>query len=69
LSLTTNGVSLARSAAELVSAGLDRINISLDTPRPRAVRRTHRRDRLDDVLGGIAAAAAADISPLKINTC
>jgi GTP 3',8-cyclase len=68
LSLTTNGVSLTRSAAELVAAGLDRINVSLDTlDRDRFAQLT-RRDRLPDVLAGIAAAAAAGISPLKINT-
>jgi GTP 3',8-cyclase len=68
LSLTTNGLSLTRSAADLVAAGLDRINISLDTlDRERFVQLT-RRDRLDDVLAGVAAAAAAGIFPLKINT-
>lgn len=67
LSLTTNGVSLARSAAELVAAGLDRINISLDTLDRARFAQLTRRDRLEDVLAGIAAAAAAGISPLKIN--
>jgi cyclic pyranopterin phosphate synthase len=68
LSLTTNGISLTRSAAQLVEAGLDRINVSLDTlDRDRFAELT-RRDRLDDVLAGVAAAAAAGITPLKINT-
>jgi len=68
LSLTTNGVSLAKSAADLVEAGLDRLNVSLDTlDRDRFAQLT-RRNRLDDVLAGITAAAAAGISPLKINT-
>jgi GTP 3',8-cyclase len=68
LSLTTNGVSLTRSAAALVAAGLDRINVSLDTLDRERFAQLTRRDRLPDVLDGIAAAAAAGISPLKINT-
>ncbi len=68
LSLTTNGVSLTRSAAELVAAGLDRINVSLDTLDRERFAQLTRRDRLDDVLAGIAAAAAAGITPVKINT-
>jgi cyclic pyranopterin phosphate synthase len=68
LSLTTNAVTLDRSADALVAAGLDRINISLDTlDRDRFARLT-RRDRLPDVLAGIAAAARAGIRPLKINS-
>ena len=68
LSLTTNGVSLTRSAADLVAAGLDRINISVDTLDRERFAQLTRRDRLDDVLAGVAAAAAAGIFPLKINT-
>ena len=68
LSLTTNGVSLTRSAADLVAAGLDRINISVDTLDRERFAQLTRRDRLDDVLAGVAAAAAAGITPLKINT-
>lgn len=67
LSLTTNGVSLARKADELVAAGLDRINISVDTLDRDRFRQLTRRDRLDDVLAGVAAAAAAGLSPVKIN--
>jgi len=68
LSLTTNGVTLDRSAEALVAAGLDRINISLDTlDRDRFASLT-RRDRLPDVLAGIEAAARAGIRPLKINS-
>ena len=67
LSLTTNGISLEVRAKELVAAGLDRINVSVDTlDRDRFYKLT-RRDRLDDVLAGVAAAAAAGIRPLKIN--
>jgi cyclic pyranopterin phosphate synthase len=68
LSLTTNGVTLARSAADLVAAGLDRINISVDTLDRQRFAALTRRDRLPDVLAGVAAAAAAGLSPLKINS-
>jgi GTP 3',8-cyclase len=68
LSLTTNGISLTRSAAQLVEAGLDRINVSLDTLDRERFAALTRRDRLADVLAGVAAAAAAGITPLKINT-
>ncbi len=68
LSLTTNGVSLDRSAVALVEAGLDRINISVDTlDRARFLELT-RRDRLDQVLAGVEAAAGAGLSPVKINS-
>ena len=68
LSLTTNGISLTQSAGQLVEAGLDRINVSLDTLDAERFRQLTRRDRLPDVLAGIAAAHAAGITPLKINT-
>jgi cyclic pyranopterin phosphate synthase len=68
LSLTTNGISLDRTAGKLLAAGLDRVNISLDTlDRARFLELT-RRDRLPDVLAGVAAAAAAGLRPVKINT-
>ena len=67
LSLTTNGVSLDRSAADLVAAGLDRVNISVDTLDPAHFAALTRRDRLPEVLAGVAAAAAAGLAPLKIN--
>jgi cyclic pyranopterin phosphate synthase len=66
--LTTNALGLARRATGLASAGLDRINVSLDTLDPeRFVTITHR-DRLHDVLAGCRAAADAGLSPVKINT-
>jgi cyclic pyranopterin phosphate synthase len=68
LSLTTNGVTLDRSAVALVEAGLDRINISLDTLDRARFRTLTRRDRLADVLAGIEAAAGAGLTPLKINS-
>jgi GTP 3',8-cyclase len=68
LSLTTNGISLDRTAGPLLAAGLDRVNVSVDTlDRGRFVELT-RRDRLADVLAGVAAAAASGLNPVKINT-
>ncbi len=67
-SLTTNGVGLARAADSLALAGLDRINVSLDTLDPERFRRLAMRGRLPDVLDGMAAAAVAGLSPIKINT-
>lgn len=66
--MTTNGVGLARCAADLKSAGLDRVNISLDTLDRSRFARITGRDRLDDVLAGLAAAAAAGLAPVKVNT-
>ena len=68
ISRTTNGIGLARRAGRLRTAGLDRINVSLDTLRPEVFRKLARRDRLPDVLDGLAAAAAAGLTPVKVNT-
>jgi GTP 3',8-cyclase len=68
ISLTTNGIGLDRRAAALRDAGLDRINVSLDTLRPEVFRKLTHRDRLSDVLTGLAAAAAAGLTPVKVNT-
>lgn len=68
ISLTTNGIGLDRLAPALRVAGLDRVNVSLDTlDRERFVRLT-RRDRLDAVLAGLTGAAKAGLTPVKINT-
>jgi cyclic pyranopterin phosphate synthase len=67
ISLTTNGVGLARRAAALAEAGLDRINISLDTVDRARFAAITRRDRLGDVLDGLAAAKAAGLKPVKVN--
>ena len=67
VSLTTNALGLARTADTLAAAGLDRINVSLDTIRPEVFAQITRRDRLADVLAGIEAAARAGISPIKVN--
>jgi GTP 3',8-cyclase len=68
LSLTTNGIGLARKAAPLRAAGLDRVNVSLDTLSPERFVALTRRDRLADVLAGLEAAAAAGLGPVKINS-
>jgi cyclic pyranopterin phosphate synthase len=68
ISLTTNAVGLARLAQPLADAGLSRINISMDTLDPARFAQITRRDRLSDVLAGIAAAEAAGLAPLKINS-
>jgi len=67
ISLTTNGIGLARLAGPLRAVGLDRINVSLDTLRPDTFRALARRDRLGDVLAGLSAAAAAGLTPVKVN--
>jgi len=67
ISLTSNGIGLDRLAAPLRAAGLDRINVSLDTLVPQTFRALARRDRLGDVLAGLAAAARAGLTPVKVN--
>ncbi|MDO4686212.1 MAG: GTP 3',8-cyclase MoaA [Corynebacterium sp.] len=66
--ITTNGVSLARHAPELAHAGLDRVNISLDSLDAERYSRITRRNRISDVLAGIAAAQQVQLTPIKINT-
>jgi cyclic pyranopterin phosphate synthase len=68
LSLTTNGTLLAPSATELKAAGLDRVNISLDTLRPERFAAITRCDSLEAAIKGIKAALAAGLNPVKINT-
>jgi cyclic pyranopterin phosphate synthase len=68
LSMTTNGIGLAKRASALAAAGLDRVNVSLDTLRPERFRAIARRDRLSHVLDGLAAAGAAGLAPVKVNT-
>jgi cyclic pyranopterin phosphate synthase len=67
ISLTTNAIGLARVAAPLREAGLDRINVSLDTLRPDVFAALAKRDRLADVLAGLSAAVAAGLTPVKVN--
>lgn len=68
VSLTTNGLSLRRLAPALADAGLDRVNVSLDTLRRERFLALTRRDRLHDVLRGLEAAAAAGLTPVKVNS-
>jgi GTP 3',8-cyclase len=67
VTLTTNGTQLLRFARDLVSAGVKRINVSLDTRDPDAFRAITRWGDLDKVLDGIDAADAAGLA-IKINT-
>lgn len=67
LTLTTNGSQLGRFADELADCGVRRVNVSLDTLDPARFARITRRGRLDQVLEGIEAAAAAGLA-VKINT-
>ncbi|WP_189236354.1 GTP 3',8-cyclase MoaA [Planomonospora parontospora] len=67
VSLTTNGIGLARLAGPLAAAGLDRVNVSLDTLDRETFAKLAHRDRLADVLAGLAAAEAAGLRPVKIN--
>ncbi|MEV7330034.1 GTP 3',8-cyclase MoaA [Micromonospora sp. NPDC093244] len=68
ISLTTNGIGLDRLAPALRTAGLDRVNVSLDTLDPARFTQLTRRPRLDAVLAGLAGAAAAGLDPVKINS-
>lgn len=68
LSMTTNGLALAKLAKPLANAGLRRINISLDTLEKERFKQLTYRDRIDDVFAGIEAAKSAGLNPIKINT-
>jgi cyclic pyranopterin phosphate synthase len=67
LALTTNGATFALVAADLRAAGLDRVNISLDSLRADRFREITKRDALARVLEGIAAAKAVGLTPVKVN--
>ena len=67
VSMTTNGVLLGRLAGPLAEAGLQRVNISLDTLDPERFRRVTRWGKLEQVWEGILAAEAAGLTPVKIN--
>jgi GTP 3',8-cyclase len=67
ISLTTNGVGLARRAPALARAGLDRVNVSLDSMDRTRFAAITRRDRLADVLAGLTAAKEAGLAPVKVN--
>jgi GTP 3',8-cyclase len=67
LSLTTNALGLQRQAVALRDAGLDRVNISLDSVRAETFAALTLRDRLPDVVAGLAAAHDAGLRPVKVN--
>jgi cyclic pyranopterin phosphate synthase len=67
ITLTTNGVGLAKRAEALKQAGLNRINVSLDTVDPARFAAITRRDRFDEVISGLHAAKLAGLSPVKVN--
>ncbi len=66
-SITTNGILLADSAAELKEAGMSRVNVSLDSLNPDTYKQITGSDRLSDVLEGIDAALGAGLTPIKLN--
>jgi GTP 3',8-cyclase len=67
IAMTTNGLGLAKVAQALADAGLDRVNVSLDTLSRSTFSTLARRDRLHDVLDGVDAARAAGLDPVKVN--
>jgi cyclic pyranopterin phosphate synthase len=67
ISMTTNGLRLTDLAGPLKEAGLERVNVSVDTLDPERFHRVTRWGHLDKVLAGITAAEAAGLTPLKIN--
>ena len=67
LTMTTNGVLLTQLARPLAEAGLQRVNISVDTMNPDKFSRLTRRGTLDDVVNGIRAAEEAGLTPVKLN--
>ena len=68
MSVTTNGLRLAALAGPLKDAGLTRVNVSCDTLSPETFAKLTLRNRLDDVMAGIAAARSAGLEPIKVNT-
>ncbi|WP_369250432.1 GTP 3',8-cyclase MoaA [Streptomyces sp. R41] len=68
ISLTTNGIGLERTATALKAAGLDRVNVSLDTLRPDVFKTLTRRNRHHDVVDGLTAAREAGLTPVKVNS-
>ena len=68
LSLTTNASLLGQKAEALARAGLQRVNVSLDTINPQKFREMTRRDYLSDVIAGLSTAAEAGLNPIKVNS-
>ena len=68
VTMTTNALLLGRMAAGLAEAGLDRINVSLDTLNPDRFKEMTRGGRFDMVWDGLLAAERAGLTPIKVNT-
>lgn len=68
LAMTTNGILLSRLAKDLVEAGLDRVNIHLDTLNPERLRQIMRWGDLGRIWSGVEAAEEAGLTPIKLNT-
>ena len=67
VSMTTNGLLLSKLAQPLVEAGLQRVNVSIDTLNPEKFRRLTRWGKVQDVWDGILAAEKAGLTPVKLN--
>lgn len=67
ISITTNGTLLGRYAAELVDAGLKRVNVSFDTLNPKTYRFITKRDYMENAREGIKKAVEAGLDPVKVN--
>ncbi|MCD6113335.1 MAG: GTP 3',8-cyclase MoaA [Bacteroidales bacterium] len=67
ITMTTNGILLDKFAQPLADAGLDRVNISLDTLNPEKYHEITRLGDIDKVFAGIEAAKKANLTPVKIN--
>lgn len=68
IALTSNAIRLEKRLGELTDAGLQRINISIDTLRPDRFAALTRRARFDDVIAGVKALESSSLHPIKINT-
>jgi cyclic pyranopterin phosphate synthase len=67
IALSTNAVLLGEHAQALAAAGLNRVNVSIDSLNPERFRKITRRDYASRALAGIAAAETAGLTPIKIN--
>lgn len=67
VALTTNGMLLARKAADLAEAGLDRVNVSIDSRDPKKFREMTRHGQLERVWHGITTARDVGLEPIKVN--
>jgi cyclic pyranopterin phosphate synthase len=67
VTLTTNGVLLSKLSKPLAAAGLERVNVSIDTLNPAKFKRLTRGGDIEDVWEGILAAESAGLKPVKLN--